>query len=96
MNFLEPLDVRVGEQLDELLQRGVRQARRGGANTADNDERYALYAQMEEILLGPEGEVPFSPIYWYTYTNLERPNVQDSFNLNLLDQVDLTMVEVKA
>jgi oligopeptide transport system substrate-binding protein len=65
-------------------------------STEDNDARYDLYAQMEQILLGDEGQVPFSPIYWYTYTNLERPNVQDTFNLNLLDQVDLTQVEVKA
>jgi hypothetical protein len=34
------------------------------------------------------------PIYWYTYTQLERPTVQETYNLNLLDQVDLTKVVV--
>jgi hypothetical protein len=38
--------------------------------------------------------VPFIPIYWYTYTALERESVKDSFEINLLNQVDLTQVEV--
>jgi oligopeptide transport system substrate-binding protein len=96
MNFLELWTCDSGnnstnfcnEEYDQL----VEQARAEG----DNDARFDLYAQMEEILLGEDGEVPMSPIYFYTYTNLERPNVQDTFNLNLLDQVDLTQVEVKA
>ena len=39
------LDVRLGEQLDELLQQGVRHADRGGTRTPDNDARYELYAR---------------------------------------------------
>jgi hypothetical protein len=38
--------------------------------------------------------VPFIPIYWYTYTTLERESVKDTFELNLLNQVDLANVEV--
>ena len=63
--------------------------------TPDDEARYELYSQMEEILHGEDGEMPVLPIYWYTYTALERPSIQDTFNLNLLDQVDLTAVEVK-
>jgi hypothetical protein len=34
------------------------------------------------------------PIYFYTYVALERENIQDTYNTNLLDQVDLTQVVV--
>ena len=64
-------------------------------NTPDNDARYDLYAQMEQKLLGDEGAVPFSPIYWYTYIASEDPSVKDTFNQNLLTQIDLTKVVVK-
>ena len=63
--------------------------------TPDNDARYELYAEAEELLGGEDGEMPIMPIYWYTFTNLERPTVQDTYNLNLLDQVDLTQVVVQ-
>jgi hypothetical protein len=46
------------------------------------------------MLFGPDGDVPIAPIYWYTYTQLERESIRDTFDLNLLDQVDLTTVEV--
>ena len=38
--------------------------------------------------------MPVLPIYFYTYTTLEKESVKDTFNLNLLDQVDLTKVVV--
>jgi oligopeptide transport system substrate-binding protein len=63
-------------------------------NTEDNDARYELYAEAEDILFGEAGEVPVLPIYFYTYVALERENIQDSYNTNLLDQVDLTQVVV--
>ena len=94
MNFLELWTCESGNNstnfCDEEYDALVEEARA----TPDNDERFDMYAEMENILLGDEGAVPVSPIYFYTYTNLERENVQDSFNLNLLDQVDLTVVEV--
>ena len=62
--------------------------------TQDNDARYKLYAQAEDILFGENGDMPLIPIYFYTYTNLEKENVKATFNLNLLDQVDLTKVVV--
>ena len=96
MNFLELWTCDSGNNSTNFCNKEYDQLVEKARGTADNNERYDLYAQMEQILLGEEGEVPFSPIYFYTYTNLERPNVQDSFNLNLLDQVDLTQVEVKA
>src|SRR5688500_15940079 len=35
--------------------------------TEDNEARYEVYAQLEEILHGQDGEMPILPIYWYTY-----------------------------
>ena len=63
--------------------------------TEDNDKRYEIYTQLEEMLTGESGEMPISPIYWYTYVNLEKPWVSDTFNINLLDQFDLSKVQVK-
>ena len=75
---------RFGPEYDRL----VEQAR----NTPDDAERWDLYGQMEEIMFGPDGAVPTIPIYWYTYVTLESESIQDTFNLNPLDQIDLTVV----
>jgi ABC-type oligopeptide transport system substrate-binding subunit len=62
--------------------------------TEDNDARYEIYAQLEQLLHGDDGAMPVLPIYWYTQIQQERPTVQDTFNMNLLTQFDLTQVEV--
>jgi ABC-type oligopeptide transport system substrate-binding subunit len=92
MNFLELWTCDSGnnstnycnEEYDQL----VEQARQ----TPDDAERYELYRQMEEILFGPDGDVPLIPIYWYTFVQLEDESIKDTFNTNLLDQIDLTKV----
>jgi oligopeptide transport system substrate-binding protein len=63
--------------------------------TPDNAKRYEIYKQLEEKLTGENGALPFIPLWSGTYNNLERDTVKDTFNINLLDQVDLTEVEVK-
>ena len=62
--------------------------------TPDNDARYELYGQAEDILFGEDGDMPVSPIYYYTYSNLERENVKETFSVNLLNQTDLKKVVV--
>ena len=62
--------------------------------TPDNAARYQLYAQAERMLTGPNGAMPITPIYWYTYVTQEDPSVADSFKINLLDQFDLSKVKV--
>jgi ABC-type oligopeptide transport system substrate-binding subunit len=64
-------------------------------NTPDNDARYELYGQAEDILFGDNGDMPVLPIYFYTQNALEKLSVKDTFELNLLNQVDLTKVVVK-
>jgi oligopeptide transport system substrate-binding protein len=63
--------------------------------TEENDARYEIYGQLEDIMFGDDGEVPTAPIYWYTYVSQENLSIKDTFALNLLDQLDLTQVEVQ-
>jgi oligopeptide transport system substrate-binding protein len=69
----------------------VNQARR----TVDDQERYAIYAELEQILFGEDGDMPVLPIYWYTFQQLENPSIKDTFEINLLSQIDLTEVVVE-
>jgi oligopeptide transport system substrate-binding protein len=95
MNFLEQWTCGSGNNNTNFCDKGydalVNQAR----NTSDNDQRYELYGKLEDKLLGENGAVPIIPIYWYTYVELERESIKDTYNLNLLDQVDLTKVKVQ-
>ena len=50
---------------------------------------------MEDMLFGQDGALPIIPIYWYTFPNLEKLSVKDTFNISPLDQFDLTQVVVK-
>jgi len=96
INFLELWTCKGGNNhsgyCDPAYDALVKQAK----NTADEAERFALYKQMEEMLFSEEkGAFPVMPIYWYTYVNLERETIKDTFEINLLDQFDLTKVVVK-
>jgi oligopeptide transport system substrate-binding protein len=94
MNFLDLWTCDSGNNstnfCNEEYDRIVAEAR----TTEDNDARYELYGQLEEIMFGEDGEVPLAPIYFYTYVQLEKESVKDTLELNLLDQMDLTQVEV--
>jgi oligopeptide transport system substrate-binding protein len=95
MNFLEVWTSKSGNnnsgfanpQYDRLIEKA--------RATPDNDKRYEIYRQAEAMLTGPDGALNFIPLYWYTYTNLERESVKDTFNINLLDQFDLSRVVMK-
>jgi len=75
------------EDYDALLE----QARQ----TPDDQARYKIYAELEQKLVGPEGAMPLTPLYWYTYPNLEKLSIKDTFQVNLLNQIDLTKVVVR-
>ena len=62
--------------------------------TEDDDARYEIYGQAEDIMFGENGDMPVIPIYFYTYGNLERESVKESFSVSLLNQTDLTKVVV--
>jgi oligopeptide transport system substrate-binding protein len=62
------------EEFDRLVQEALR--------TPDNDERYELYGQAEEIMFGEDGEMPLIPIYWYTNVSLVSEKLRDSFEID--------------
>ena len=62
--------------------------------TVDDDARYEIYRQLEGVMFDEAGEVPLTPIMWYTYPNLEQDSVRDTFFINPLDQIDFTKVVV--
>jgi oligopeptide transport system substrate-binding protein len=92
MNFLELWTCDSGNNSTNYCNREYDQLVEQARATPDDQERFELYNQMEEILFGSEGEVPLAPIYWYTYVQLEKPTIKDTFETNLLDQLDLTKV----
>jgi oligopeptide transport system substrate-binding protein len=64
-------------------------------STTDDQARWDLYHQLEDMLFGQDGALPIIPIYWYTFPNLEKQSVKDTFNISPLDQIDFTKVVVK-
>ena len=94
-NFLEMWTCESGNNstnyCNPRYDRLVAQARQ----TTDDQERYEIYAQLEQILFGEDGDVPVLPIYWYTFNHLEDPSIKDTFEVNLLSQIDLTKVAVE-
>jgi oligopeptide transport system substrate-binding protein len=64
--------------------------------TPDETERFAIYKQLEDKLFGQDGALPIMPIYWYTYPNLEKLSVKDTFFISSLDQIDFTKVVVQS
>ena len=94
INFLELFTCDSGNNNTNWCDPSYDQLVAKARSTRNDQDRYELYAQLEQKLFGPDGAVPFIPIYWYTYTALEKESVKDSFTLNLLDQVDLTKVKV--
>jgi oligopeptide transport system substrate-binding protein len=95
MNFLELWTSGSGNNNSRFASpdydRLIAQAR----NTPDNATRYEVYRQAEAMLTGPQGVMPIAPIYWGTYTNLERESVKDTFEINPLDQFDLSKVVIE-
>jgi hypothetical protein len=51
---------------------------------------------MEQIMFGDDGDLPITPIMWYTYPNLERASIAETFNIDPLDVIDLSKVVFKS
>ncbi|HEU4450895.1 MAG TPA: peptide ABC transporter substrate-binding protein [Gaiellaceae bacterium] len=63
--------------------------------TPEDDARFELYAQAEQIMFGEDGEMPLLPIYFYTLPNLEAQCIKDTFFIGALNSLDLTQVVVE-
>jgi oligopeptide transport system substrate-binding protein len=95
MNFLELWTSRSGNNNTRFASPAYDRLIDKARGTPNDEARYELYRRAEAMLTGPQGAMPIAPIYWYTYTNLERASVRDTFNINPLDQFDLSKVVVK-
>jgi oligopeptide transport system substrate-binding protein len=92
MNFLELWKCGSGNNntnfCDPSYDKLVEQARK----TPDNAQRFGIYEQLEEKLVGKDGAMPIVPIYWYTFVQLERGSIKDSLNVSPLGLTDYSKV----
>jgi oligopeptide transport system substrate-binding protein len=96
-NFLELWTCESGNNNTQFCSEeydGIIQDIRDG-KTVEEADRYEAYGQLEDILLGEEGEVPFTPIYFYTYNQLEKESIKETMSVDPLSQIDFTEVEVR-
>jgi len=92
MNFLELWTCDSGNNSTNYCDPAYDELVSEARQTPDNDERYGIYAELEQKLFGEDGAVPVAPIYWYTYVQLEKESIKDSLEVNLLSQTDYTKV----
>jgi oligopeptide transport system substrate-binding protein len=95
INFLELWTCESGNNNTNFCDKSYDELVEKAKNTPDNAERTEIYKQLEEKLTGENGAMPFIPLWSGTYNNLERETVKGTFDINLLDQVDLTTVEIQ-
>jgi ABC-type oligopeptide transport system substrate-binding subunit len=92
MNFLELWKCGSGNNntnfCDPSYDKLVEQARK----TPDNAQRFGIYKQLEDKLVGKDGAMPIVPIYWYTFVQLERTSIKDSLNVSPLGLTDYSKV----
>jgi oligopeptide transport system substrate-binding protein len=94
INFLELWTCESGNNSTNYCSKDYDALIEKARQTEDNDARYEIYGQAEDILFGDNGDMPVLPIYFYTYTQLEKESIKDSLEVNLLDQIDFTKVVV--
>jgi oligopeptide transport system substrate-binding protein len=63
--------------------------------TPEENARWEIYGQLEDLMFGEDGALPITPIMWYTFPNLESDAVRDTLFINPLDQIDFTKVVVQ-
>ena len=92
MNFLELWKCGSGNNNTNFCDPGYDKLVEQARKTPDNQERYGLYKQLEDKLVGKDGAMPIVPIYWYTFVQLERSSIKDSLNVSPLGLTDYTKV----
>jgi oligopeptide transport system substrate-binding protein len=96
-NFLELWTCESGNNntqfCNEEYDAAIQQIRSG--ELTEESERFEAYSTLEDIMFGEEGEVPLAPIYFYTYTHLEKESIKETMTIDPLSQIDLLEVEVR-
>ena len=63
--------------------------------TVDDEARYELYRQLEGIMFDEDGDVPLTPIMWYTYPEPRERRGSGHVLHQPADQIDFTKVVVQ-
>jgi ABC-type oligopeptide transport system substrate-binding subunit len=92
MNFLELWKCGSGNNNTNFCDPGYDKLVEQARKTADNGQRYGVYKQLEDKLVGKDGAMPIVPIYWYTFVQLERTSIKDSLNISPLGLTDYSKV----
>jgi ABC-type oligopeptide transport system substrate-binding subunit len=92
MNFLELWKCGSGNNNTNFCDRGYDKLVEQARKTPDNDQRFGIYKQLENKLVGKDGAMPIVPIYWYTFVQLERTSIKDSLNVSPLGLTDYSKV----
>jgi len=92
MNFLELWQCGSGNNNTNFCDPGYDKLVEQARKTADNGQRYGVYKQLEDKLVGKDGAMPIVPIYWYTFVQLERTSIKDSLNISPLGLTDYSKV----
>ena len=92
MNFLELWKCGSGNNNTNFCDPGYDKLVEQARKTADNGQRYGVYKQLEDKLVGKDGAMPIVPIYWYTFVQLERKSINDSLNISPLGLTDYSKV----
>jgi oligopeptide transport system substrate-binding protein len=95
INFLELWTCESGNNSTNYCNKDYDAKIEEARKTEDNEARYKIYGEAEDILFGENGDMPVLPIYFYTFPQLERENIKETFSTNLLNQTDLTKVVVQ-
>jgi ABC-type oligopeptide transport system substrate-binding subunit len=95
LNFLEQWTCDSGNNNSNYCDKSYDALVTKARETPDDQARYQVYAQLEQKLFGPDGALPITPLNWYVFPNLEKTSVKDTFNINPMDQFDLTQVIVQ-
>jgi oligopeptide transport system substrate-binding protein len=93
INFLSVLQCGSGNNSTNWCNKKYDDLLKQATATPDTAKRYGLYQQAESILTGPSGDMPVTPIYWYTSSDQQATNVH-GYAFNPMYTVDLTKVSI--
>jgi len=92
-NFLSIFQCGGGNNYTNWCNKSYDNLLKQATQTSDQQQRYQLYSQAEQILTGKNGDMPIAPIYWYTFAYQVSPNVH-GWNTSPMDTIDLRSVSI--
>jgi oligopeptide transport system substrate-binding protein len=94
INFLELATCESGNNSSNYCNREYDRLVEQAERTPDDAARHRIYAQAEEILTGPNGDLPYIPTHWDSIPTMRKTFVKN-WRANLLDQYDFRTVFIE-